>query len=543
MKLEKINKVAIVYLILLSLTIFSTCKSHTNRKHKKITPSLKSKIKTFFSKFNFNYSDKIPSIWNLKLGIALRDMAALGYVTADSAKSQLIELQKEFPKKIKIQDSNFLSFNQKKEISSTIKEEQIKLSNFKVSHLLKKIFGESDWDHIFTYTNISNFNYSWTVIKSDIFKKIIFSFSGTKKPAQLLEEGKYSGGSKYFRTSAFPQSRFYNVMIMNYFQELYKQFFAQFQNIFFETLKGREEYEIIFCGHSLGGAMASVALFDAYYLHETKQISQINKQQPNLTEQDILKNNLIKRLNLSLITYGQPRTGNYAFANEIKKAAKIIYRHVNDNDLVAKVPGCLTKSGSAICIHEFDENALYNGEYVKLDESDFKFYPWHIRGLVVIRGDIYDFETCNGCYTCLDSGENSKHEYCQTEHSISNFDFHKYYFNYQISKLWKPEVFPAGINDDYSVVCHEKPIINNANNANNPTGEKDPPLLDHHQLSKLQRKVAKKFVWQNELEEPKTIGAKIRKFLFNDKCQFIGNVLNYFGFINRKRKLKLRKIK
>jgi hypothetical protein len=418
------RKIAIVTLVILSLLILITSKLHKNKNHKKITHRLKSEIKTFTSRFTFNYSDKIPSTWNLRLGIAFRNMAALGYVTADSAKRQLEELQKEFPTKISIQNSNFSSVDERSFLSPSHlypyisrAKSLIWAKNFKskVSHLFRHIFGASDWDHVFTYTDKGNYKYSWTIIKSDVYKKIILSFSGTKEISQLIEEAINSGASKFFRTS---KSHPYldNVMVMNYFQDLYKVIYTEVEKYFFETLKGREDYEVIFCGHSLGGAMASIALFDMNIRYE------MNQQNPSL----------LKRLNLSLFTYGQPRTGNYAFANEINKATKVIYRHVNDNDVVAKVPGCMlnTVKNKDICVHEFDEKELQNGNYKKLDKQ--KFYPWHIRGLVAIRGDISDYDTCKECYSCPQFGENSNDDKCRLDHALTYTEFHSYYFNYQV---------------------------------------------------------------------------------------------------------------
>ena len=82
-------------------------------------------------------------------------------------------------------------------------------------------------------------------------RKVVITFSGTKSTEQLLSEMWNSNGEHYFRN---PES---NVMIMKYFQ---------IHLDFFKGLKKAKHHNIeqyIFVGHSLGGAMASIALFDA----------------------------------------------------------------------------------------------------------------------------------------------------------------------------------------------------------------------------------------------------------------------------------------
>ncbi len=118
---------------------------------------------------------------------------------------------------------------------------------------------------------------------------------------------------------------------MKYFNELYNTIENGFVASF-ERSKHPDIKQYIFVGHSLGGAMASVALFD-------------------LVKQGKLSTDTTNKSPV-LITYGQPRTGNFMFANEVRKMAPVIYRHVNDNDLVPGVPDCVKKAGK--CVNEYE---------------------------------------------------------------------------------------------------------------------------------------------------------------------------------------------
>lgn len=79
-------------------------------------------------------------------------------------------------------------------------------------------------------------------------------------------------------------------------------------------------YNVVFAGHSLGGAFAALAMLDA--LHFT-----------SIT---------IKPDYPRLYTYGAPRVGNIEFVKELRKHVNHIYRVVHENDLVVHIPFCYT---------------------------------------------------------------------------------------------------------------------------------------------------------------------------------------------------------
>eukprot|EP00479_Gromia_sphaerica_P005319 TRINITY_DN16346_c0_g1_i1.p1 TRINITY_DN16346_c0_g1~~TRINITY_DN16346_c0_g1_i1.p1 ORF type:complete len:186 (-),score=21.79 TRINITY_DN16346_c0_g1_i1:89-646(-) len=79
-------------------------------------------------------------------------------------------------------------------------------------------------------------------------------------------------------------------------------------------------YEVLYTGHSLGGAMAMIGAFD---LRRTNTI-------PSST---------------LVYTFGQPRVGNYAFSQLYDSLLSETYRIVSGRDLVPHVPNCRTNSG------------------------------------------------------------------------------------------------------------------------------------------------------------------------------------------------------
>ncbi len=168
----------------------------------------------------------------------------------------------------------------------------------------------SDIDTHVVYTHEKN---TYAIFRSDLFKKVVVTFPGTIDMfiqfiaeiinSQLVEpELKKFGGdikiSKYFYVRA---------------RDLLDFIFTP-ENI--EKMKLKEGYQIIFTGHSLGAAMGAVTCLLA-----------------------LDRGYISRAVNMPvLITYGQPRTGNEAFAITLNNYAEVIYRNVNENDFVTDIP-------------------------------------------------------------------------------------------------------------------------------------------------------------------------------------------------------------
>lgn len=149
----------------------------------------------------------------------------------------------------------------------------------------------------------------------------------------------------------------------------YRQFIS-LKNILWKELQEKEKTakRIIFCGHSLGAAVATIASL-AYA-----------KESPN------------KRV--ECYTIGSPRVGNYIFAKEFAKQVAQYYRVFNKNDPVSMIPFsarfCHINNG--ICID--DAGVCYS---VPKDE------PWYVRPMVSLSDiDVINPIQDHECNTYID---------------------------------------------------------------------------------------------------------------------------------------------
>ena len=158
------------------------------------------------------------------------------------------------------------------------------------------------------FTNEKNF---YTIYKNDVLKKVIITFPGTLNTfIQLAAEIVNSRQEGIINSDDEIKSSIYFQRRTKY---LLEHVFSE-ENI--SKMKLNENYQIIFIGHSLGAAVGANMLIMAS-----------------------LKNYIKKEKNFPiLISYGQPRTGNKFFVNEINNYAEMIIRNVNDNDLVTQIP-------------------------------------------------------------------------------------------------------------------------------------------------------------------------------------------------------------
>ena len=106
-----------------------------------------------------NLSEDIPNKFNLEIGKNFRDFAGLGYITNQAAMEQITEINKKSNK-----------------------------NKTKISNLFRRLFEEQGWEHVVTKTYSKIQDFSFTIIKNLKFKKMIFSFSGTRTLYQLTNQ-------------------------------------------------------------------------------------------------------------------------------------------------------------------------------------------------------------------------------------------------------------------------------------------------------------------------------------------------------------------
>uniref|UniRef100_A0A914VRU3 Fungal lipase-like domain-containing protein n=1 Tax=Plectus sambesii TaxID=2011161 RepID=A0A914VRU3_9BILA len=140
---------------------------------------------------------------------------------------------------------------------------------------------------------------------SDDQREIVIAFRGTNTNGQLLLEG---------LESLAPEILFNNMgHVMKYF---YDGFLKVWPEISEALTTNDNNYNVIFTGHSLGGALASLAA------------AQTVAQGYRLSEQ------------VKLITFGQPRVGDHSYAMAHDRYVPYSYRVVHKADLVPHLPSC-----------------------------------------------------------------------------------------------------------------------------------------------------------------------------------------------------------
>lgn len=156
------------------------------------------------------------------------------------------------------------------------------------------------------------------ILSWDSQKTFIVGYSGTRGPNQLITEILESFPREY---SIHPEVK---CNVMDFFYVFY---IDGFRNDFLDNIKGLladpkyADYNMIFTGHSLGGAMTVHAAADFVLsgLGENRQVR--------------------------IYTYGQPRVGDAVFSEAVKHKVTEWYRVVHNRDIVPHVPPCMPTLG------------------------------------------------------------------------------------------------------------------------------------------------------------------------------------------------------
>uniref|UniRef100_A0A914QV70 Fungal lipase-like domain-containing protein n=1 Tax=Panagrolaimus davidi TaxID=227884 RepID=A0A914QV70_9BILA len=169
-----------------------------------------------------------------------------------------------------------------------------------------------------------------------------------------------------------------------------------------KALKKYSNYKVTFTGHSLGGAMASLAALKTVH----KKLRD--------------KNDVI------LYTFGQPRVGNVVLARNHDKLVPKSFRIVHSIDIVPHLPGCEKKeimgASSHPCNPEHLENPYHHGIEI--------YYPHEMH------------ESNSTYFECLGEpkGEDYKCSDALTfkpEHHYQYIYAHTHYFEHKVSALGK----------------------------------------------------------------------------------------------------------
>ncbi|GMT27522.1 hypothetical protein PFISCL1PPCAC_18819, partial [Pristionchus fissidentatus] len=216
----------------------------------------------------------------------------------------------------------------------------------------------------------------WAIIV-DAPQHIVVAFQGTSSRTQLITELVESITSPKHQVPGIGSVQRYFFVALESIAKPIAQKLDKLRDMY-------PEKSVLFTGHSLGGALASLAA--AEYANATK----------------------IDPSKLYLVTFGQPRVGNYEYAQSVDRMVPNTWRIVHKLDLVAHVPYCV---GLRTCSDFLNHSPYHHGTEVWFPNS-------------MGDGDLY--RVCDG--TPLDEDAS-----CSNGHLLYNIDDHLRYFDKHVS--------------------------------------------------------------------------------------------------------------
>ncbi|CAJ0593715.1 unnamed protein product [Cylicocyclus nassatus] len=162
---------------------------------------------------------------------------------------------------------------------------------------------------------------------------IIVAFRGTRTKVQLITEliESMSEPKKKIRAGGAVQHYFYIAL---------NAVWRQMHVVLRKLQATYPDYQIMFTGHSLGGALASLASTVFAHRHPALQSK------------------------IHLITYGQPRVGNFDYAQAHSRLVPKSWRIVHKYDLVAHLPLCAFRLLSRSCTSLHNHSPYHHGTEV-----------------------------------------------------------------------------------------------------------------------------------------------------------------------------------
>lgn len=271
------------------------------------------------------------------------------------------------------------------------KDEQL-ASNMCCNYILKE-----NWELVDHGVDPHNSLNNYVFLKSDAKKKFIFAFPGTRGALELTKEI-----LKGFMVSLEGDDE---IKVCSYFKERCDGLNdLVFSESHLNIIRSHVGYEVLFVGHSLGGAIATITSL-----------------------RSALRNYIDPEKNpLVLFVINAPRTGNDYFAAEVMKRISNVFRLVRKGDLVSNVPPCVPNLHGK-CQTVIGRSNKFLGEVNEgQDANSISFYYWHIGGLILMNKEMTEAVICP-----KDQGENFEEKECQNSLSL-NIYLHNYLFNRKI---------------------------------------------------------------------------------------------------------------
>ncbi|GMT05397.1 hypothetical protein PENTCL1PPCAC_27571, partial [Pristionchus entomophagus] len=172
-------------------------------------------------------------------------------------------------------------------------------------------------------------------------KAIYIAYKGSSFDKQLFAEFVHGLAAQLGAWEKFVD----DAGVITYFHGAFQKLFLEsgLQEDLIELRKKHPAYRLWLTGHSLGGSLASMtALYAAHH-------------------------KLIDQSKIRLITFGEPRTGNVAFAKSLETEIDFRYRVVKRNDLVSNIPNSVDPNAILLTPAMFDRQPLFYRYLVHYD--------------------------------------------------------------------------------------------------------------------------------------------------------------------------------
>ena len=149
--------------------------------------------------------------------------------------------------------------------------------------------------------------YNYQILFNEKNNKTLVLFPGTRNSVSQLYQEFLGSTLKDYGSDGIKCQKYF----LDLFESIKDRVFKSLDNAYTKKPEAKK-YQIIFEGHSLGGATATLHAFE--YANNHKSQSTV------------------------LITYGSPNVGNKEFKEAIDKLIPTIYRVVKNGDIVATIP-------------------------------------------------------------------------------------------------------------------------------------------------------------------------------------------------------------
>lgn len=216
------------------------------------------------------------------------------------------------------------------------------------------------------------------VAVSHAMKVIVIAFRGSENFGQAFVE--------FVETLISPKKPFLSEgKVQTYWKRGFETLWPCMEADLKALIAGNPSYQIWVTGHSLGGAMASLASAWLSY------------------------HNVASREKIISYTFGMPRVGNYRYALEHDQLVKNSWRVVNDDDAVPHFPGVVVVPNTLIGPYHHGVEAFYS-------EPATSVYSKH-----------------RECHKI----PNNEDRTCSFSEITRSFERHKNYFSIPVGTFWK----------------------------------------------------------------------------------------------------------